>query len=268
LLSWSTLSTPKLLDMAAQIIYPPLGNFSAANNGQMINVYDVLYIQYTSTWPSLNFIFFCLRDATSTQYFYVNAPSNPILASGTYKFGSIQAAGFSFDQLPVGCHFMLSDPSNGADALNGQGFYVTSNSASSTTFQPATATAGPGATTTTQGGTRTSGVAASTSTSTTTPSSGLSTGAKAGIGVGVAVAVLLISALLFVIWHMRQRQPKAPSNVPATDAFEKPELPGSVAGEVAAKHLSDHSQLHYPELHGSSRAELEAPPPDPYELPS
>ena len=257
--------------MAAEFIYPTRGNFSDENNNQMINMFDTLYVKYNSSWSSLNLTLFCLDSTTSTQWQYLDVQGNPILASGTYNFGTIQAVNFDINQYPTNCHFKLTEYGNNDDALNGESFWVTSDAALSTTFQPTSTaiTSGSGAATTQSAkSTGLASVAASTSSSrtstsslttnpTTSPapaSSGLSTGAKAGIGVGVAAAVLIISALLFIIWHMQRKAQTNEQN----NAHEKPELPGSTLGVADAEmHTPNNFQPYKHEMEGSRWAELE-----------
>lgn len=198
--------------MAAEFIYPTHGNYSSENNDRMINVFDTLYVQYRSSWLSLNLTLFCLQGTTSSSYQYINVQGNPILATGLYRFGTIQSYNFGINQYPTMCNLKLTKYRDNDVGLNGENFWVTSDAASSTTFQPGSSTSA--SITTTQSGTATGQVSVVTTTISSPTSSqtlgassaGLSTGAQAGIGVGVALAALGILAFIASFLLLRRRR--------------------------------------------------------------
>jgi hypothetical protein len=256
--------------MAAEFIYPARGNFSAENNDKMINVFDTLYVQYRSTWPSLNLTLFCLEGTTSANWYYLNVQSNPILASGTFKFGTIQSYNFNINQYPTMCKFKLTKYQDNDNGLNGEDFWITSNAASATIFQPASSASSSGGTTQSAKSTGPASVLASPSSSPTTTTtqtsssahSGLSTGAKAGVGIGVTVAVLSVLALIFLlIWRRRRKG----QSIKRNNTYEKAELPSddTTNNLQPYKHKVD-------SMEGAAPVELEAhhKPPVQHELPA
>jgi hypothetical protein len=276
--------------MAAEFIYPTRGNFSLENNNQVINVFDTLFVQYSSTWRALNLTIFCLEGATSTQYEFLNVPGNPILASGIYKFGTIDAVGFDISQYPTKCSFKLTKYGDNDSALGGEEFWVTSNAATSTTYEPTPTATAAATTTTTQSvmTTGTVGIAASTSSgnpsqtdSPANTSSGLSAGAKAGIGIGAAAVSLLILALVFIIFRQRRKKTAQANghgfqleNTAANTGVnpsEKVELPGDTYRVADPEmHSVPYHQQHDYQTSLSGRTELDGAEPNSpvrYELP-
>ena len=217
--------------MAAEFIYPTRGNFSDENNNQMINVFDLLYVEYNSSWVSANLTLYCYIGDPGLTWQYTDAAGNPLLASGTYRFGTIHTIGFAINQYPTNCHFKMSDA--GADVLNGETFWITSNAASSTTFQPSlnAISTGSGAAITQSAkstgpasigvsGTQSSSHAFATSqannNSTTESSHGLTKGAVAGVGVGITLFGLAAIAALVYIW-LTWRKRKLQRTTPEED---------------------------------------------------
>lgn len=254
----------------ATFVYPPKGNFSTANGNRMINTFDVLYIEYESSWDRLNLTLFCLQGTTSTTYQYLNVEGNPILGDGLYRFGDIESRKFNIPQYPSECHFKLTKFGDNAIALDGGHFFVTSDAASSTTFQPsstssAASTQGIGSSAPAKASAAATSSAASASSSSSASSTasgssansgggGLSTGASAGIGVGVAAGVILFAVLAFILIKRRRR---TPNEIAPT---EKPELPAdSVVKSQDMKYGPNPGGVYNHEMEGVSRAELENP---------
>nr|POE47935.1 hypothetical protein CFP56_01263 [Quercus suber] len=202
--------------MSAGFIFPPNGNFSIESNNQTINAFDTLYIQYSSSWSALNLTLFCTESTTDLNYWYWNVPSNPISPAGTYAVGTIESAGSGTAQYPTTCHFKLTQYGDNDNGISGEVFSVTSQAASSTTYQPTSSSAAStqAASSTTHQPTSTS--AASLSDATTSPTTtlssaaasavGLSTGAEAGIGIGVVAAIFILAAIAFICFRRRQKR--------------------------------------------------------------
>jgi hypothetical protein len=255
--------------MGAEFLYPAKGNYSTENDGQMINVYDQLYLEYTSDWPSANLTFYC---AVSSSIYFVPYGENPLADSGIYYFGPVKQLILVINEWPIVCNYKLTEV-GGSDSLDGQQFWVTSNAASSTTFSP-TVTSTTSASTRTSTSTQTTDTTttvlsssasssavtatqAATETQTSTPSTspGLSAGAAAGIGVGVGLAVfILAAAILFMFLRRRKAARAASPDVPA----ENPPS-DAIKSENAAKpeYYSQHQQQDPQEMEAISPAELE-----------
>ncbi|KAF2997739.1 hypothetical protein E8E14_003990 [Neopestalotiopsis sp. 37M] len=250
--------------MAAEFVYPTRGNFSTENNNRMINSFDDLYIEYTSSWSALNLTLFCLRDATTSDFSVFNAEDDPIAASGIYHFGSIYSLDSTIGRVaPERCNFKLTRYGDNDDALNGQNFWVSSDPTLPATYSPtststtsATASASPATNTITQttdtatvpSSSSSSPAATATQASAPHKSSGLSAGAAAGIGVGVALGVLIMAvAILFMFFRRRKAARAAPG--------ESTETPPSEA--TKSEYYSQHQQQDPQEMEATSPAELE-----------
>ncbi|KAI0140279.1 hypothetical protein BJ166DRAFT_598109 [Pestalotiopsis sp. NC0098] len=280
--------------MATEFVYPPGGNFSTANDDRYLNVFDDLYIEYTSSYTSLNITLFCLRTTTSTAYQVFNAEDNPLTGSGMYHFGSIQSHNVEIYQFPSRCHFKLTDSGNNDDALSGEGFEVSSDAASSTTFSPSSSSTSTATSTSASSGTVASVQAtttdattaaptsssssssssstlsssptatASQASSTPQPSVGLSTAAAAGIGVGAAAVVLVLAAMLFMFFRKRRKTATAgpdmsPESTPsAATKFEsyQPQYETPSAQEMSTERPA--AELGFGQFDPSNRHELGA----------
>lgn len=96
---------------------------------------------------------------------------------------------------------------------------------------------------------------------TSSSSSGLSTGAKIAIGVCVPVGVLIIAAVLFIVWHRRNKRSKAgaSSSLPAAPAASEKDA-GTEGLVLPAPELAGNEPMY-------QRPELETKEP-PVELPN
>lgn len=193
--------------MTIEFIYPTRGNFSLEHSiVQPVNVYDILYFQWNSTWQQVWIGLFCYDSGNIWGQQYVSG-------CGTYEWGAIRNP--SGNNPNISCAFQIRNAGGnspaGQDTLNGESFSITTNAASSTTFQP-DSTPSCSATTSTQstqstissGKNAQSTISPDTTTQSTT-SPRLSTGAIVGISMGAVVAFLTISALLLIIWWMNQK---------------------------------------------------------------
>ena len=142
--------------MSTNFTYPPLGSFAAVSSDGAVNIFDTLTFSWIVTWEEVRVFFECLMTICGGPSNFESCDFVELIKDGPrrstdeYTIDSLQTpldeAGLStYSTYPVKCRIFAKPWDADNDSLEadspviiGAWFTVTSNSETSTTYQPST----------------------------------------------------------------------------------------------------------------------------------